>query len=246
MNPQFRQSSCRRFPAMAILAWLVLCSAPAIAEDALDDEYRRQERLDMVERQIKGRGVEDPATLEAMAKVPRHLFVPEERQRLAYSDRPVPIGYGQTISQPYIVAYMTELLKLEPGARVLEIGAGSGYQAAVLAELTDQVYTIEIIPELAQWGEGNMRRAGYSKVEVKHADGYHGWPEHAPFDAIIVTAAADHIPPPLIEQLKDGGTMVIPVGHPLRTQNLIRISKRDGEIMTESLMPVRFVPFTRN
>lgn len=200
----------------------------------------------MVQNQIESRGVTDKATLNAMRNVRRHLFVPENRQRSAYNDEPMPIGYGQTISQPFIVAYMTELLQPRPDMRILEIGTGSGYQAAVLAEITDEVYTIEIIEELAEWGEGNLRNSGYDKVSVKHADGYYGWEEYAPFDAIIVTAASDHIPPPLIEQLKDDGFMVIPVGHPLRNQILMKVTKQDNQIRTESLMPVRFVPFTRS
>jgi len=199
----------------------------------------------MVQTQIESRGVTDEATLNAMRNVKRHLFVPENRQSSAYNDSPMPIGYGQTISQPFIVAYMTELLQLEPGMRVLEIGTGSGYQAAVLAEITDDVYTIEIIEELAEWGEGNLRNSGYDKVSVKYADGYHGWVEYAPFDAIIVTAASDHIPPPLIEQLKDDGVMVIPVGHPLQNQSLMKVTKQGNQIRTQNLMPVRFVPFTR-
>ncbi len=209
-----------------------------------DDFTERRER--MVEAQLAARGIEDPATLEAMGTVPRHEFVPRAQRHRAYADRPVPIGHGQTISQPYIVAYMTELLELEEGQRVLEIGTGSGYQAAVLAEIIDQVYTIEIIEELAEFGGGNLLRNGYDEVQVKHADGYYGWKEHAPFDAIMVTAAAAHIPPPLVEQLKDGGVMVIPVGHPFQTQQLMRVEKKDGEVTTESLMAVRFVPLTRD
>lgn len=205
------------------------------------EELREQ----MVRNQIEFRGVSDEATLNAMRNVKRHLFVPENRQRSAYNDEPMPIGYGQTISQPFIVAYMTELLQPHPGQRILEIGTGSGYQAAVLAEITDEVYTIEIIEELAAWGEGNLRNSGYDKVSVKHADGYYGWEEFAPFDAIIVTAAADHIPPPLIGQLKKDGIMVIPVGHPLGNQVLMKVTKQNDQIRTESLMPVRFVPFTR-
>jgi protein-L-isoaspartate(D-aspartate) O-methyltransferase len=210
-----------------------------------DDEYKEQ-RQRMVESQLIRRGIEHTLTLQAMENVPRHQFIPENRQRQAYNDGPVPIGYGQTISQPYIVAFMTEVLNPEPGQRILEIGTGSGYQAAVLAEITDEVYTIEIIEELAEFGEGNLRNAGYDKVRVKHADGYYGWEEYAPFDAIIVTAAADHIPPPLIEQLKDDGVMIIPVGHPMRTQQLMKVTLRNGQAQTQSLMPVRFVPFTRD
>lgn len=199
----------------------------------------------MVARHIESRGIRDSATLAAMRAVPRHLFVPETRQRQAYADTPLPIGHGQTISQPYIVAYMTELIQPQPGMRVLEIGTGSGYQAAVLAEFSAQVFSIEIVRELGEWGQNNLQRAGYEQVQVKLADGYHGWEEHAPFDAIVVTAAADHIPPPLVEQLRDGGRMVIPVGSPFRTQTLMRVTRQGDDIVTESLLPVRFVPFTR-
>ncbi len=214
------------------------------------DEVRDEDRFaslreQMVQQQIKARGINDPATIEAMRNVPRHRFVPTARQRQAYNDGPMPIGHGQTISQPYIVAYMTQLINPEPGMKVLEIGTGSGYQAAVLAEITDEVYTIEIIEELGKWGEGNLRDAGYDNVRVKLADGYYGWEEHAPFDAIVVTAAADHIPPPLVEQLKDGGSMIIPVGSAFRTQNLMLVEKQGDETVTRSLIPVRFVPFTR-
>lgn len=227
-----------------ILIWGVLAASlmhPALAQEG---SFER-ERAHMVATQIEVRDIHDPATLEAMRRVPRHLFVPEDRRRHAYQDRPVPIGYGQTISQPSLVAYMTELLRPQSGMRVLEIGTGSGYQAAVLAEIVDEVFTIEIIGELAEWGEGNLRRAGYEQVRVKHADGYHGWEEHAPFDAIIVTAAADHIPPPLLDQLRDGGRMVIPVGSPFRTQTLMLVTREGDDIVTRSLLPVRFVPLTR-
>jgi protein-L-isoaspartate(D-aspartate) O-methyltransferase len=221
-------------------AWV---SGPSKAT-ATEDAYARQ-RAQMVARQLETRGIDDAATLSAMRNVPRHRFVPEARQRQAYADSPLPIGYGQTISQPYIVAYMTELLQLEPGMRALEIGTGSGYQAAVLAEVLDEVFTIEIIPELARWGAENLRGSGYEHVRVKQADGYYGWEEFAPFDAIVVTAAADHIPPPLIEQLRDGGRMVIPVGSPFRTQMLMLVSRAGDDIRTETLLPVRFVPLTR-
>lgn len=187
----------------------------------------------------------DPRILEAIRQVPRDRFVPERSLDMAWENTALSIGYGQTISQPYIVAYMTELLRLERGMRALEIGTGSGYQAAVLAEILDEVYTIEIIPELARWGEANLRRAGYDAVQIRQADGYHGWEEYGPYDAIVVTAAADHIPPPLIEQLKDGGRMVIPVGSPFRTQVLMLVTRHGDEVRTQSLLPVRFVPLTR-
>lgn len=202
-------------------------------------------RETMVTTQIQARGVTDEATLAAMRNTPRHKFVPPAQRSQAYDDRPIPIGHGQTISQPFIVAYMTQLLKLKEGQKALEIGTGSGYQAAVLAEIIDDVYTIEIIEALAKSGEQNLRSAGYDKVQVKHADGYYGWKEHAPFDAIVVTAASPDIPAPLVEQLKDGGRMIIPVGNPLQVQQLTLVEKDGEDIKTTNLMAVRFVPFTR-
>jgi protein-L-isoaspartate(D-aspartate) O-methyltransferase len=209
-----------------------------------DDRYERQ-RERMVRQQIVNRGIADQPTIRAMQAVERHLFVPDSQRRNAYTDGPLPIGYGQTISQPYIVAYMTEIVRPEPHHRVLEIGAGSGYQAAVLAEIVDKVYTIEIIPELGESAAIKLRDLGYDNVEVKIADGYYGWTEHAPFDAIVVTAAAEYIPPPLVEQLKDGGRMIIPVGSPFFIQQLMLVEKKGEEITTRNLMPVRFVPFRR-
>jgi protein-L-isoaspartate(D-aspartate) O-methyltransferase len=187
----------------------------------------------------------DERVLTALARVPRHEFVPEEWRGRAYQNRPLPIGYGQTISQPYIVALMTDLLDLGEGARVLEIGTGSGYQAAILAELGVEVFTIEIIPPLAKSAHERLQRLGYRRVRTHTGDGYHGWAEHAPYDAIIVTAAANHIPPPLLEQLKPGGRMVIPVGNPFGTQHLYVATKdRDGRVTTEKSLAVRFVPLT--
>lgn len=211
----------------------------------VQDDYKNA-RENMVKIQIEGRGVKNKATLNAMRKVERHKFVPSNLIEHAYLDRPLPIGYGQTISQPYIVAYMTEVVNPKPGHKVLEIGAGSGYQAAVFAEIVKEVYTIEIIKELYEISFKRMNDLGYRNVKVKHADGYYGWEEHAPFDAIVVTAAAEYIPPPLIEQLKDGGKMIIPVGSPFLNQNLVLVEKKGDEFTTKSLMPVRFVPFTRS
>ena len=199
-------------------------------------------REKMVETQIKARGVKDPRVLSALLKVERHRFVPEEYLNSAYSDQPLPIGEGQTISQPYIVALMTELLELKGEEKVLEIGTGSGYQAAILAELTKEVYTIEIIESLASMAKNRLSELGYQNTHVKAGDGYLGWPEVAPFDAIIVTAAPDHIPRPLIEQLKEGGRMVLPVG--IYTQELKKIVKRSGKIETTDVIPVVFVPMT--
>ncbi len=219
---------------------VVVFSFPVISQ-----QYDRM-REAMVRNQIAARGIKHQPTLDAMRKVERHLFVPQRSQARAYDDHPMPIGYGQTISQPYIVAYMTQLVNPKPGDRVLEIGAGSGYQAAVLAEIVDEVYTIEIVPQLGEQAKQRMNDLGYDHVKVIIADGYHGLPDKAPFDAIVVTAAAEHIPPPLIEQLKDGGKMVIPVGSPFMVQTLILVEKLDGQVKTTNLMAVRFVPFTRS
>ncbi len=214
----------------------------AIPLMVFSQDYGRQ-RTEMVESQIRNRGIRDAATLRAMRQVPRHLYIPENQQRWAYDDRPLPIGYGQTISQPYIVGFMTEIIKPHKDFRVLEIGTGSGYQAAVLAEIVDHVYTIEIVEPLGLQAKNTLEK-NYNNVSVKIADGYYGWEEHAPFDAIVVTAAAEYIPPPLIEQLKDGGRMIIPVGSAFRVQQLMLIEKNGDEISSRSLMPVRFVPFT--
>jgi protein-L-isoaspartate(D-aspartate) O-methyltransferase len=194
-------------------------------------------------RVIEWRGVRDRATLAAMRVVPRHEFVPTDERDRAYGDHPLPIGYGQTISQPYIVAYMTEVLRAKPGMRILEVGTGSGYQAAVLAEIGARVYTIEIFQALATAARERLKRLGYDSVEVRHGDGHFGWSEAAPFDAVIVTAAAGFIPPALVEQLRPGGRMVIPVGSVYGVQNLILVEKDEGgRISTENLLPVRFVP----
>lgn len=208
------------------------------------DQYAER-REAMVKNTIELRGVEDPATLQAMRAVERHEFVDLRLIDQAYADRPLPIGHGQTISQPYIVAHMTELLRPKEGDVVLEIGAGSGYQAAVLGEIVGRVYTIEIVPALAELSKDRMEKLGYDNVEVKEGDGYYGWEEHAPFDGIIVTAAATHIPPPLVEQLKPGARMVIPVGPPMQVQNLMLVEKdEDGSVTQRNVMPVRFVPLT--
>jgi len=200
----------------------------------------------MVSEQIEARGVRMPSVLAAMRQVPRHSFVPEDSAAVAYADTPLPIGHGQTISQPYIVALMTELIRPEPEFTVLEIGAGSGYQAAVLAALVRQVYTIEILAPLAEAAADRLRRNGYLNAEVIQGDGYHGWPPRAPYDAILVTAAAPAIPPPLIRQLKTGGRLVIPVGAPGGAQELVLVEKTAPAVFrTTPVLPVRFVPFTR-
>ena len=199
-------------------------------------------REKMVENQIKARGVKDPRVLAAMLKVERHVFVPAENQSSAYADQPLPIGEGQTISQPYIVALMTELLELKGQEKVLEVGTGSGYQAAILGELAKEVYGIEIVEKLASSSRDLLAKLGYKNITVKAGDGYLGWPEVAPFDAIIVTCAPDHVPKPLLEQLKEGGRMVLPVGS--YSQELKKITKRSGKIETTNVIPVVFVPMT--
>ena len=204
------------------------------------------QRRQMVKTQLMGRDIVDKVTLQAMDKVPREQFVPEDVRSYAYSDGPLPIGEGQTISQPYIVAFMTQALKLKPHHKVLEVGTGSGYQAAVLAEIVDSVYTIEIVEPLGIRARGLLGSLGYNNVAVKIGDGYHGWEEHAPFDAIMVTAGAEAIPQPLIDQLQEGGRMIIPVGPHKGVRQLVRLEKKNGKIKQRSLMAVRFVPFTRN
>jgi protein-L-isoaspartate(D-aspartate) O-methyltransferase len=206
----------------------------------------QNQRESMVRVQIENRGIRHQPTLRAMRLVQRHRFVPNAMISRAYDDSPLPIGYGQTISQPFIVAYMTHIIDPKPHYKVLEIGCGSGYQAAVLAEIVSHVYTIEIVPELGQKAKKLLADLEYKNITVKTSDGYYGWEEHGPFDAIVVTAAAEFVPPPLIAQLKDGGKMIIPVGSPFLTQNLILVEKKDGKTTTRNLMPVRFVPFTRN
>jgi len=206
-------------------------------------ESREQERTHMVRRQIEARGVRDARVLEAMRKVPRHRFMPESQRAHAYDDRPLPIAHGQTISQPYIVALMSELADVKPGDTVLEVGTGSGYQAAVLAEMGVKVFSIEIIEPLAKQATATLSELGYgNKVEVRHGDGYAGWPERAPFDAVIVTAAPPKIPKPLKRQLKVGGRLVIPVGK--HYQSLIRVTRTKDGFREESVIPVRFVPMT--
>jgi len=199
----------------------------------------------MVREQLEEawRSITNARVLAAMDCVPRHEFVPEQDRRRAYDDGPLPIGYAQTISQPYIVAFMTQQLELQPTDRVLEVGTGSGYQTAVLAELVREVYTIEIVVPLARRAEGDLNRLGYTNVHVRVGDGYQGWPETAPFDAIIVTCAPESVPQPLVHQLKDGGRMIIPVGH-MGNQELVQLRKEGGKLERRAVLPVRFVPMT--
>lgn len=203
------------------------------------------ERTQMVNKQLKADGITDAATLQAMRTVPRHEFVPQRLKKHAYTDGPLPIGNDQTISQPYIVAYMTQALQLKPSDRVLEIGTGSGYQAAVLAEMVDTVHTIEIVKDLALSAKERLNQLGYDNVVVTWGDGYHGLPDKAPFDAIMVTAGAKDIPQPLIDQLGEGGRMIIPVGAHHANSRLVLATKKNNKITTKYMIPVRFVPFTR-
>jgi len=225
----------------ALLALLVLGSglSPGAAHDG-DPFQPIRER--MVTRQLMARGISDARVLMAMGKVPRHLFVPERVQDLAYGDHPLPIGSGQTISQPYIVALMTEWAEIKGGDKVLEVGTGSGYQAAVLAEITDKIFSIDIRPELAEKAASLLQSLGYRQVKVKSGDGYQGWQEEAPFDAILVTAAASKVPPALEAQLREGGRLIIPVGPPGGVQTLFRYRKAQGKLLEESRVPVAFVP----
>jgi protein-L-isoaspartate(D-aspartate) O-methyltransferase len=211
---------------------------------AEEDRYVQARRA-MVQRDLMGRDITDPRVLDAMGRVPRQLFVPPDLEQQAYDDNPLPIGHGVTISQPYIVALMTQAAEIKPGQRVLEVGTGSGYQAAVLATLTDQVYSIELIPELAQSAGMRLARLGYKNVQVKSGNGYLGWPEFAPFDAIIVTAAAPEIPAALKDQLKDGGRLVIPVGPAFGLQYLLRLTRHGQTFQKELLTPVAFVPLVQ-
>lgn len=218
---------------------IILPLSMAIA--AVDDNYALK-RQQMVEKDMRDRGLKDPVVLTVMRKVPRHLFVDESLWSQAYEDHPLPIGEGQTISQPYVVALMTEELRLKPEDRVLEVGTGSGYQAAVLAEIVKAVYTIEIRKSLADHAAERLAALGYRNVKVKCGDGYFGWEEQAPFDAIIITAAANHVPPPLIKQLKEGGRLIVPLGSTVYFQTLTLATKRKGDLDVEQISPVAFVP----
>ena len=223
-----------------IIVSFILCYGNTAAQE--DNTTLRKK---MVKEQIQNRGITHLPTLLAMLKVPRHEFVPENLKRYAYFDRPLPIGSGQTISQPYLVAFMTEALKLKKSDRVLEIGTGSGYQAAILAKIVDSVYTIEIVEHLALEAKKRLTALGYSNIVVKAGDGYHGWPKKAPFDAIMVTAGADSIPQPLVDQLKQGGRLIIPVGPHNGIRQLVLLTKKKNKVVKRNLMKVRFVPFTR-
>jgi protein-L-isoaspartate(D-aspartate) O-methyltransferase len=254
-----RFSACfvTRYFGLVLIACMALSACKAHAKEPAQAEVKQtpatasasdefaKEREEMVREQIAERGVTDLVVLRAMRETPRHLFVPDNLRSSAYADQPLPIGYGQTISQPYIVALMTDLLELRPTHRVLEIGTGSGYQAAVLSKITPEVYTIEIVKPLHETAKDRLSKFGLDPARVIHGDGYFGLPDKAPFDGIIVTAAADHIPPPLIQQLKPGGRMVIPIGPAYLAQRLVVVEKSlAGKVTTRSTLPVRFVPLT--
>ena len=235
------------------LFWIFVTLLLLLASAALGDEYAeaRQQLVKEIEQDVRDTSLYldkqalDPRVMTAIGQVPRHQFVPAAQRHHAYANRPLPIGFGQTISQPYIVALMSDLIKPQADDRVLELGTGSGYQAAILAELTGQVYSIEIIDVLGKQATERLSRLGYDNVTVRIGDGYYGWEEHAPFDAIVVTAAASHVPPSLVAQLKPGGRMVIPVGSRFLTQQLVLIEKQpDGQLVTRQILPVKFVPLT--
>ena len=228
-------------PWPAIAGWMVLL---LVVPAALTAQERQEERDEMVDRQIAARGVSDERVLQAMRTVPRHRFVPERLSRSAYNDHPLPIGEGQTISQPYIVALMTETLQVEEDDRVLEIGTGSAYQAAVLAELVAEVYSIEIRGPLADSAAALLEELEYANVQTMHADGYYGWPEAAPFDHIMITAAVDHVPPPLLEQLAAGGRLILPLGNPFAHQSLVVVTRLEDGFRMQEILGVLFVPMT--
>ena len=234
-----------------LAALLLLAAAAVVARSADPYEAERMTLVREIEQDVRdtaaflNRGALDERVMHAIATVPRHEFVQSDDRRFAYENRPLPIGHGQTISQPYIVAIMTDLIEPGAGCRVLEIGTGSGYQAAILGQLCDQVYTVEIIEPLGIAARERLSRLGYRNVEVRLGDGYYGWEQHAPFDAIVVTAVASHVPPPLLRQLKPGGRMILPIGTRFTTQELVLVTKTDdGRVTTRQILPVRFVPLT--
>mgnify|MGYP001575596542 FL=1 len=235
----FKKKFCPVSLVIFLLAFALFSASYILASDPY-----LQKREWMVDHDIKGRGIKDKKVLEAMGKIPRHIFVDDYLKDRAYADHPLPIGEGQTISQPYVVALMTEALKLKPTDRVLEIGTGSGYQAAVLAEIVKEVHTIEIRKSLAEKADKRLKDLGYKNIKVKYADGYFGWEEFAPFDAIILTASANHIPPPLIMQLKEGGRLIIPLGSTVYYQTLTLATKKKNELYLEQMGSVAFVPMT--
>ena len=228
-----------------LAAAFVLFFISAVAADTVSESPElKQARKQLVEKHIKAKGISDPSVLAAMQAVPRHKFVPRNLLPVAYADRPLPIGEGQTISQPYVVALMTEILQLDKVHRVLEIGTGSGYQAAVLAQVANTVYSIEIKEKLYHRASKTLKSLGYNNVKTRHGDGYYGWPQAAPFDAIMITAAVDHIPPPLLKQLKEGGRLALPLGNPFSYQNLVLVTKQGDDLIVKQITGVLFVPMT--
>jgi protein-L-isoaspartate(D-aspartate) O-methyltransferase len=234
----------RFLPFLYNLLCVLCCFLFAGSQRSYGADRYEKERRAMITHDIKGRGIKDTKVIEVMGKVPRHLFVDGNLRNNAYEDHPLPIGEGQTISQPYVVALMTEALRLKPADRVLEIGTGSGYQAAVLSEIVKEVYTIEIRKSLADKASQRLKSLGHRNVKVKYADGYFGWEEYAPFDAVIITASANHIPPPLIRQLKEGGRLILPLGSTVYYQMLTLATKKRGDIYIEQMGAVAFVPMT--
>ncbi|MGW8302665.1 MAG: protein-L-isoaspartate(D-aspartate) O-methyltransferase [Desulfobacterales bacterium] len=228
------------FASIAVMLFISIGSADVVSDSA---EFKKA-RDHMVRTTIKNRGISDPNVLAAMRTVPRHCFVPQDLLSSAYADRPLPIGEGQTISQPYVVALMTEILQPAKNQRILEIGTGSGYQAAILAQVVKSVYTIEIKEKLYDKANKTLKSLGYRSIKTRHSDGYFGWPEQAPFDAIMVTAAIDHIPPPLLKQLKDGGRLALPLGNPFSYQNLVVVTKKGEDLIVNQITGVLFVPMT--
>jgi len=226
---------------MILLVMISLLAVLSLPDTDQTSQFR-ENREEMVRSQLASRGIKDDKLLDAFRKVPRHSFVPEEYLRFAYADQPLPIGYGQTISQPYVVAFMTEILELRPGDKVLEIGTGSGYQAAILLEMEAEVYTIEIVKPLCLRAESILKQLGYKQFHIKAGDGYQGWSEYAPFKAVLVTCSPTEIPPPLVSQLAEGGRMIIPVGKDGFVQHLVLLEKEKGKIREKKVMPVRFVP----
>jgi len=240
----------RTFSFLLAAAWLIAAAGarPAVADDRAVERHRMVDEIGALVRETRaetGRPAFEPRVMAAIGEVPRHEFVPADQVPYAYENRPLPIGHGQTISQPYIVALMTELAAAAPGDKVLEVGTGSGYQAAVMSRLAAAVYSIEIVEPLARQATQRLQRLGYANVQVRGGDGYDGWPEQAPFDVILVTAAASHVPPPLVKQLRPGGRMLIPVGGSFLVQQLMLVQKRpDGTVSTRQILPVSFVPLT--
>ena len=225
---------------------ILLCLVPTLlfAGTLKDFAKLKKAREKLVSKYIENKGIKDPNVLAAMRKVQRHSFVPDNLESSAYTDRPLPIGEGQTISQPYVVALMTEILQLTDRHRVLEVGTGSGYQAAVLAQIAGEVYSIEIKQKLYKRSTKTLESLDYKNIKTRHGDGYFGWPQAAPFDAIMITAAVDHIPPPLIKQLKDGGRLTLPLGNPFSYQNLVLVTKQGGDVSVKQITGVLFVPMT--